>query len=99
MKKLMVSAFALAMMTTGAMAGEQLTTSQLDQVTAGVLRQLQRQQEPDDADRGRGSRRPRADVRVLQQSGNAGSTAHRLQQQCDRTGERRLALIRRPRTA
>jgi hypothetical protein len=34
MKKLMVSAFALAMMTTGAMAGEQLTSSQLDQVTA-----------------------------------------------------------------
>jgi len=37
MKKLMVSAFALAMMTTGAMAGEQLTTAQLDQVTAGGL--------------------------------------------------------------
>ena len=37
MKKLMVSAFALAMMTTGAMAGEQLTTAQLDQVTAGFF--------------------------------------------------------------
>lgn len=34
MKKLIVSAFAVAMMTTGAMAGEQLTKSQLDQVTA-----------------------------------------------------------------
>ncbi len=37
MKKLLVSAFALAMMSTGAIAGEQLTTSQLDQVTAGFF--------------------------------------------------------------
>lgn len=36
MKRMLVSAFALGMMTTGAMAGEQLKTSQLDQVTAGV---------------------------------------------------------------
>lgn len=34
MKKLMVSVFALTMMATGAMAGERLTTSQLDQVSA-----------------------------------------------------------------
>lgn len=37
MKKLMTSVFALAMMTTGAMAGEVLTTSQLDQVKAGFF--------------------------------------------------------------
>jgi hypothetical protein len=37
MKKLMVSVFALGMMTTGAMAGEQLTTAQMDQVTAGFF--------------------------------------------------------------
>jgi hypothetical protein len=37
MKKLMVSVFALGMMTTGAMAGEQLTTAQMDQVTAGFV--------------------------------------------------------------
>jgi len=39
MKKLMVSVFALTMMATGAMAGERLTTSQLDEVTAGFLDQ------------------------------------------------------------
>jgi hypothetical protein len=37
MKKLIVSVFALGMMTTGAMAGEQLTTAQMDQVTAGFV--------------------------------------------------------------
>jgi hypothetical protein len=37
MKKLMVSVFALTMMATGAMAGERLTTSQLDQVSAGFV--------------------------------------------------------------
>jgi hypothetical protein len=35
MKKLMVSMFAFAALTSTAMAGEALTTSQLDQVTAG----------------------------------------------------------------
>jgi hypothetical protein len=34
-KLLVVSAFALATMTSGAMGGEQLTASQLDKVTAG----------------------------------------------------------------
>jgi cytochrome c553 len=39
MKKLMVSAFALAMMTTGAMAGQPvtLTSTQLDKVSAGFF--------------------------------------------------------------
>ena len=40
MKKLMVSVFALTMMATGAMAGERLTTSQLDQTNVAVIEQF-----------------------------------------------------------
>ena len=38
MKKLMIVAFAAAAMATGAMAAEPLTTTQLDQVTAGRVK-------------------------------------------------------------
>ncbi len=97
MKKLMVSAFALAMMTTGAMAGEQLTTSQLDQVTAGFF-DTQRNRNRHDADRGR-ALVGRGWMCLLQQERQRFFDGHRLQQQCDRTGERRLARSAVSRTA